>query len=157
MEHLAGILIPLVCVPVVMSVPVFIVYLIVKAARHKRELLSRERIVALEKGVDVPLMELPDLRRRRDPLLAAMIVTALGIGLAIFFRSIVHGDGSPWGIGVTFALVGMAMMAHWFVRGREEWERERTLDEELRRAYIERLRGSGSASTTRVEPATVAD
>jgi hypothetical protein len=35
----------------------------------------------------------------------------------------------------------VAMLLHWFMRGRQEWETDRELDRELRRAQIERLRG----------------
>jgi hypothetical protein len=32
------------------------------------------------------------------------------------------------------------MVVHWFAGGKTEWERQRALDEELQKAYIERLR-----------------
>jgi hypothetical protein len=155
MEHAVLALIPIVIVPVVMAVPIAIVYIVMRSVRHKRELLSRERLAAIEKGLDVPLMDMPELQQRKDPSLAGMILVGLGIGLAIFFRSVAPEHG-PWGIGVMLALIGVAILAHWLIRGRAEWERDRALDEDLRRAYIDRLRG-GLPATTKASTTTVAD
>src|SRR5262245_22439135 len=127
MEHVALVLVPIIVVPVVMAVPVIMVALFIRAARHKRELLSRERLAAIEKGLEVPLMDMPDMQRRKDPSLAALIVTGTGIGLAIFFHSVAGGNeqgGDPWGIGVLVAMIGLAMLVHWFIRGRKEYERD---------------------------------
>jgi hypothetical protein len=141
------ILIPIVVVPVVMAVPVSIVFLFLKYARHKRELESQERLAAIEKGVDIPL-ELPQARRGGSPLAHALILVALGIGIAVALGQIgaMTGAPVPWAVGAIPAMVGVAILAHWFLGGRDEWRKLRELDEEMKRAYIDRLRGAARAA-----------
>jgi hypothetical protein len=142
---------PEVVVPVVgMMVPIValacgavVVYLALRHGRQKRELLSRERLAAIEKGLEVPLLDIPEPRHDESPLQSALVV--LGVGIAVTFALwLLMGTHSPWAFGLIPAFVGVAKLIHWFAGGREDWERQRALDEELRRAYIERLRG-GSA------------
>ncbi len=108
-----------------------------KQARQERELLSKERLAAIERGLDVALYEGRPVQS--SPLRSALVVLALGIGAAL--PGLVSRSDS-WLWGAALALVGVALLVHWMVRGREEWDRDRALDEELRRAYIDRLRAS---------------
>jgi Flp pilus assembly protein TadB len=141
MEGPLLILIPLVAIPVVMAVPILIVYLATRYSRQKREMLSRERLAAIEKGMDVPLIDPPTSRGRiLSPLYGALITLGVGMGLTLFMWTIAGGYHGPWGVGIMITLVGIAMLAHWILEGREQWRRDRDLDEELKRAYIERLR-----------------
>ena len=71
-----------------------------------------------------------------------MVTTFTGVGLAIFLWRFGLG-----GVGLLLASIGLGMLLHWFVGGRQEWERQQTLDEELSRAYIERLRVGAAART----------
>ena len=66
MDHVVLALVPIVVMPVIMAVPVIIVALVMRALRHKRELLSRERLAAIEKGLDVPFMDMPDVQQGED-------------------------------------------------------------------------------------------
>jgi multisubunit Na+/H+ antiporter MnhC subunit len=142
-------LIPITAIVMSVTLAGFIVWLGIRSSVHKRELQSRERMAAIEKGLEIPIMDEPRSSRAHNPLQGALVLMAVGTGLLIFFLSLPVREGNPWGIGVMLMLIGVAMLAHWFIRGRAEWDRDRALDEDLRRAYIERLRaGSAPAATT---------
>jgi Domain of unknown function (DUF6249) len=126
----------------------FIVYMVSRTNREKREILSRERLLAIEKGMEVPLLELPPIRSLSSPLRGALVVTGLGVGLAFMFASL-PGEGHPAAIGGVLVCIGVARLIHWFAGGRDEWQRQQVLDEELRRAYIERLRGGSKTEAPR--------
>src|SRR5262245_13711750 len=116
------VLVPLVALPTMMVVPVLIVLILSRSNRQKRELLSRERLAAIEKGVPMPL-DLPEARRSKNPLRGALVTIGVGIGLTVFFASLQTGnEEAPWGIGVLIALVGLGLLVHWFAGGKKEWE-----------------------------------
>ena len=130
---LLSLLIPLIAMPL----GGLVVYLTLRQAREERGFLHRERMAAIEKGLDVRLFGVRDPRRRASPLRSAMVVLASGLALSVPVRD--SGPGA-WMWGFWLALVGVAMLAHWFAGGKREWERDRSLDEELTRAYADRLR-----------------
>ncbi len=119
-----------------MAVGTLISYLVGKQAREERAMLNRERLAAIEKGLDVPLFDLKEPRLRRSPLSSALQTLAIGVGLCVPVLG--YGPGA-WMWGFLLALLGLAMLTHWLLGGKQEWERERELDEALRRAYIDRL------------------
>jgi hypothetical protein len=126
-----------------MSLPVLIVYFALQYAQAKRELLSKERLAAIEKGLDVPLLDMPKAEGRTSPLGMAFILIAAGVGASLAL-GVMMGFRGPVLFPAVAACVGVAMVVHWFAGGREYWERERQLDEDLRRAYIDRLRSGGT-------------
>jgi hypothetical protein len=107
--------------------------------RDERQMKHRERMTALEKGIDLPLAEIGTARHRASPLHRALLILASGIALGVPVWNL---GASAWMWGFWLAMLGIAMLVHWFVRGREEWDRDRALNEELRKAYIERLRAA---------------
>jgi hypothetical protein len=100
------------------------------------ELAQRERIAAIERGIDpsklqaLPAAALDDEdanwhlppqerdRRRAQGLLVGGVVTlAVGIGLIGFFRFIHTGEEGVWAIGIIPAMVGVALLiSSWLVR-----------------------------------------
>jgi hypothetical protein len=117
-------------------------YIVTKHAREEREMLNRERLAAIEKGLDVPLFDLlKTAKKRTSPLSSALQTLAVGLGLSL---PLIAFGPAAWMWGFLLALVGLAMLAHWFMGGRAEWEREQELDLALRQAYIARLRGAGA-------------
>lgn len=118
-----------------------VVGIIFRYARHSRDLLSRERLAAVEKGLDTCFL-VPPPRPRQSPLFGAMVTMFTGAGLTVFLWRFGLG-----GVGLLLACIGLGMFLHWFVGGRKEWERQQALDEELSRAYIERLRVGTPART----------
>lgn len=128
-----------------------VVRFIVQAARHDRELLSRERMAALERGLDVCFL-VPPPQKRKSPLHTALVTLFSGVGVMVLLFT-TPTRNTPWGLGLLIALIGVALLLHWFAGGRREWEKQRLLDEELSRAYVERLRhGPGAAKLP--EPGT---
>ena len=115
----------------------FISYFLTAQAKAEREMLHRERLAAIEKGLDVPLFDIKEPKERTSPLRSALVMLALGVGLCV--PVLQYGPGA-WMWGFLLALVGLAQLAHWFLGGSRQWSEERRLDEEMRRAYIERLR-----------------
>jgi hypothetical protein len=133
-----------------------IVALVIRHKRLMRELLSRERLAALDKGVEIPWeMELKrPSRARRFHLKSGVILLGAGVALAI-----VSALESDWRVRqdmLTWATVLLVMgvtnvLYDRFV-GKAEWERTMALDEALTRAYIRRIEGSpATAPDARVE------
>jgi hypothetical protein len=124
---------------------VAIVMVVLNHRRRIRELLSRERMAALEKGVEIP-WELDAARPRRASRLqlkAGFLLCGLGVGLAAaagLTREPV-GNG-PLPFGVFLLITGLTLIVYDVLFGRHEWRQATELDEELTRAYIRRLEGS---------------
>lgn len=137
-----GLLIPFVG----MAVGTVIVLLMAKQARDERKMLSRERLAAIEKGLDVPLFDLKEPKNKKSPLSSALQTLAVGIGLCV---PVLGYGPAVWMWGFLLALVGAAMLAHWVMGGRQEWARERGLDDALRQAYIDRLRAGAPSAGPR--------
>lgn len=108
---------------------------IIKTLGRQRliELAQRERIAAIERGVDpsklapLPVTALDDEpevwnmsqydrdRRRAQGLMVGGIVTmAVGLGLMAFL-SIVEDNGNAWGVGIIPAAVGVALLLSSFL------------------------------------------
>ncbi len=115
----------------------FVVYFLGAQTKAEREMLHRERLAAIEKGLDVPLFDIKEPKDRTSPLRSALVMVALGLGL---WLPVLHYGPGAWMWGFLLALIGLAQLAHWFLGGSRQWEDERRLDEDMRRAYIERLR-----------------
>ena len=121
--------------------------------RHKRqvrELLSRERLAALDKGVEIPWeMDIPRPRRsRRLHLKLGVLLLGASVGLAMIVPF--AGDPDNRNVTLIWALFFFAMGATGIVYdrlfGKAEWERSMAMDEALTRAYIRRLEGSAVAT-----------
>jgi hypothetical protein len=133
-----------------------IVALVIRHKRLMRELLSRERLAALDKGVEIP-WEM-DLRRptraRRFHLKSGVLL--LGAGVALALVSALESDWRVQRDTLTWSIVLLVMGAtnvlyDRFV-GKAEWERTMATDEALTRAYIRRIEGSpATAPDARVE------
>jgi len=120
-------------------------YIQTRAAIAHVEALSRERVAAIEKGVPLPEREpaypKPPERTRHPlgPTFATLAVgIALLIGLAPSYR--------VWGMVVT--ALGVAGICHWFVAGRNEWQRQQVMEEELHRAYVEYLKSQATSAAS---------
>ena len=118
----------------------FVIYLTTKQERQAREMQHRERMAALEKGIDLPLAEIGTCQAPEQPAQSGAARTGIGDRARA-----ARPRSGPFGldVGLLAGMLGIAMLAHWFVRGRHEWDRDRALSEELRRVYIERLRTAG--------------
>jgi hypothetical protein len=78
--------------------------------RVRQKMLHDERMLALEKGLPVP-MDYTEYHRRRRPYVRGMVMGAFGIGLIVIQLTSVQNSDSPLiGIGTIFVLVGIALI-----------------------------------------------
>ena len=97
------------------------------------ELAQRERIAAIERGVDpAKLTPLPvtalddepetwtmsqyerDRRRAQGILIGGIVTTAAGLGIMLFLN-IMERDGNAWAVGIIPATVGVALLLSSFL------------------------------------------
>jgi hypothetical protein len=100
------------------AVIIIIVLVTVRSRRAKAEMLHRERMLALEKGVPIPPDYLESPRRKR-PYVAGLIWAGIGLGAVVW--GIVEGesDANAWGLIPFF--VGIALLiGDWLSSRREQ-------------------------------------
>jgi hypothetical protein len=101
------------------SIPIIAIILEYRKRRALIEALHKERLAAIEKGIEVPPMQVePDERpkRRVSGLLKGMMWFLVGI--AIIVALVVHDtDAALWGL-IPVA-VGVAHLIYYFVEGRK--------------------------------------
>lgn len=99
---------------------------------RKRHLVHHERLTAIEKGADLPPLELEGNGRQisaRGYLLRGLVWLAVGIGIMLFFGAMPHEgvDAVPWGVamlGSIPALIGAAYLVFYAVEGKRLKEEE---------------------------------
>ncbi len=121
-------------------------YIQTRAAIAYQEALSRERVAAIEKGVPLPepRPEPPKPPERAGhPLKPTFATLAVGIALLLSLAP----SYRVWGMVVT--ALGIAGVCHWFVAGRNEWQGQQAMEEEMHRAYVEYLKARASSAASR--------
>jgi hypothetical protein len=115
-------LIPIVAIVMSLLIPIVAIISDGKKKRAIYELHHRERLAAIDKGMEVPALP-PELfdggQKARGPgnyLLRGLIWSAVGIGILIALRS--H-DEDVATLGVIPLLVGIAYLIYYFVEGRK--------------------------------------
>jgi hypothetical protein len=102
------------------------------------EMAQRERIAAIERGIDpaklppLPLIdddhglfgtrEDSDRRRAQNLMVSGIVTTAAGIGVALFlyFFKETTGEENLWSVGLIPTLIGVALLlSAWLVRPRQ--------------------------------------
>jgi len=136
---------------IISSSLLLLVSFVLRHRREVRELLSRERLAAIEKDMEIPWeMEVRRPRRAwRLHLKSGVVLLGAGLGLAaasvMMWLMTSSGDHATavlaW--GVFFITLGAVNIAYDFLVGRKEWERTVALDEAVTQAYIRRLEGNG--------------
>jgi hypothetical protein len=135
----AGVLIPL----GVFAMLVAGWYLQIRAAIAHEEARSRERVAAIEKGVPLPepKPEHPKPPERSGhPLKPTLATLAVGIALLLGLAP----SHRVWGMVVT--ALGVAGVCYWFVAGRNEWQRQQVMEDEMHRAYVDYLRAQATSA-----------
>lgn len=96
-----------------------------KTKRHNREMIHRERMAAIEKGLDEPYDEttLPSaLIHREDQtglLTSGIISMAAGLGIAVFLAILVDPDDrNVMAVGFVPFFVGIGLVVAWWVTRR---------------------------------------
>ena len=109
---------------------------IVKTLGHQRiiELAQRERIAAIERGVDpsklapLPIMDEDNspmyrtyaeyaLRRTHGLMIGGVVTLAVGLGLMVFLMIVAREESGAWAVGLIPAMVGVALLiSAWVIR-----------------------------------------
>ena len=120
-------------------------YIQTRAAIAHEEALSRERVAAIEKGVPLPEPKPEPPKppeRSTHPLKPTLAILAMGIALLL---GLAPGH-RVWGMVVT--ALGFGGLAYWFVGGRNEWQRQQVMEEEMHRAYVEYLKAQATSAAS---------
>jgi hypothetical protein len=127
---LAPFLIPIVAI--VMSLAIPIVAIITEYAKKRKfyELHHKERLAAIEKGVELPPLppELFGSERKGRPryLLRGLVWLFIGLGTLVGLYGITgNGDEKVWLLGLIPTGVGLAYLIYYFVEGRKLEEEAR--------------------------------
>lgn len=97
-----------------------------KTARHNRELLHRERMIAMEKGMTEILEKSVTsevVRSSRDSngmLVGGIITLGVGVGLSLFLRIAVDGEdrSQAVAVGLIPIFVGLSLIIAWLITRR---------------------------------------
>ncbi len=85
----------------------------IRARNHRNQMLHQERMLAIEKGLPIPVDYLERVPRRR-PYVRGLVFSAIGLGMIVFGwidAAESGGDHDMLGIGVVFLFVGFALLA----------------------------------------------
>jgi hypothetical protein len=119
-------------------------YIQTRAAIAHEEALSRERVAAIEKGLPLPERKIEPPKppeRAGHPLKLTFATLAAGVALTLGLNY------SVWGMVVT--ALGIAGLCYWFAAGRNEWQRQQVMEEEMHRAYVEYLKALARSGASR--------
>ena len=117
-----SLLIPIIAIVMSLLIPIVAIISDAKKKRSIYELHHRERLAAIDKGLDIPPLpaELFDGgRRAKGPgnfLLRGLIWCAIGIGVLIGVREMEEDIAR---LGIIPLLVGVAYLIYYFVEGRK--------------------------------------
>jgi hypothetical protein len=107
LSQILGYMIGLVAVFGTLLLILIVVLMDNKSRRIRTKLLHDERMLALEKGLPVP-MELGDFGKKRKPYLRGLVFFAVGLGLMI--SGGVTGDDEVIGFAFIPAMIGIALI-----------------------------------------------
>lgn len=138
MQHLdlvgiLGVSIPIIAIVMGIGIGMLAITLDYKKRSRLLELHHKERLAAIERGIEVPplpleLLEGPRIRSQWAP--GASLRTGLVllfVGLAICVALYYNGDGRAWALwGLVPAAVGLAYLLHYYLHERHAAERERS-------------------------------
>ena len=112
----------------VMGSIVVVLLIVVSAFRNRRaraEMLHRERMLALEKGLPVPPDYLENPKKRR-PFVAGLVWAGIGLGSVLWGLLEGEGDTNAWGLIPFFVgialLIGDWLSAHRTTRSQNDAE-----------------------------------
>jgi hypothetical protein len=113
---------------------------------QERELLSRERMMAMEKGINLPLLESPRYRWSGSPLKSGLILVGVGLGLTILM--LLNGRNNGIGVGAMVMLAGAGNLLYWYMAGKREWEARMSSEQNISNAYVAYLNAMANKSHT---------
>lgn len=134
-------LIPIIIVPTIfICIAIVAVYAIMSRSRyltHMRDSLNRERMTAMEKGINLPILEAPRHGEQKSSLKTGILVVAAGLGVSLL--SIELTD-KLLPIGMLVVLIGIGHLIYWFLEGKKEWQNRMQWERDVSDAYLKYLR-----------------
>lgn len=124
-----------------------------KYLMHARETLNKERLTALEKGVNLPILEAPKNATQKSALKTGIILIATGLGLAAM--SVEFSD-KLISLGALVGLIGAGYLVYWFLEGKKEWTARLQWEQNVGEAYLtylHELTASVKKSSHPIKPA----
>jgi hypothetical protein len=88
----------------------------IRYRRRRAEMLHQERMMALEKGITLPMDSL-DVPRKRRPYFRGLVFSAVGLGIVVMGS--LGADTDLIGIGSIFLLVGIALLVGDWITARQ--------------------------------------
>jgi len=140
--------IPALIVVVLATITVSIIVLVALVMRHRlkaRELLSRERLAAIEKGAEIPWESstVRPARAGRTHLMVGLILLGAAFGLASATPFLGQDDRVALAWALFLAGLGIGNLVYDRLHGRAEAERSMRVADAMSQAYIRRLEGGG--------------
>jgi hypothetical protein len=120
--EVSPLLIPIAAIVMSLAIPIVAIIADSRKKRAIYELHHRERLAAIDKGMEVPPLppELFDGRSRAcgpaNGLLRGLIWSAIGIGMLVALREVLDDAAL---LGVIPLLIGVAYLIYYFVEGRK--------------------------------------
>lgn len=110
-----------------------------KLRTQERELLSKERLVAIEKGINLPIIEAPHSSSKRNPLQTGLFMLLVGLGLcpALYYAN--DRSEGAWTFGFVVMLAGLANLIFWHMAGKQEWQSRLNAEKAVNDAYLSYL------------------
>jgi hypothetical protein len=105
----------------VFGMPVLIVALIMYFSFSRSRALHRTVRMMVEKGQPVPeaLLNPPPAQRQRSDMRRGIVLTMIGLGIAIFLAATDWG-GSSWTLGIIPLLIGVGYLLVWKLEGKKD-------------------------------------
>ncbi|MBU0507568.1 hypothetical protein KKH27_01845 [bacterium] len=107
MEGVLALFIPIIAIVGTFAVAIIIVLAALRSRRIRHEMLHRERMLALEKGLPVP-MDYTEQARKRRPYVTGLVWAAIGLGIVLWGIIAPEDDLNAWGLIPLF--VGIALL-----------------------------------------------
>ena len=121
-EEVVAVFIPIVAIIMSLSIPIVFAIIDYRRRRDIVEAFHKERMAAIERGMDVPPLpdNLFDPNKRPRHLLVGMVWLFIGLGLMVFFASIVEDEPGVKYLGLIPAGIGLAYLIYYFIEGKQE-------------------------------------
>ncbi|MCF7810980.1 hypothetical protein K9N50_08315 [bacterium] len=103
MEGIVALMIPIIAIILGNAMVVLVVYFIVQYANKRKQFEHDERMLAIEKGANIPIAP----PKEKNPYIWPFVF--MGAGLALFIGLLAAGDEWYWGLA--FMLIGGGMLA----------------------------------------------
>ena len=105
---------------------VLVVYFTIQGRVRKNKNLHEQKMLAIEKGVDIPIVNEPKEKRHRVHTPFIWPLVFIGIGLALVIGDIADADFDTWSIIPLFIGIGMLLAHHLYYKNKKKKDDEVT-------------------------------